>query len=71
MNDPVTGEPYLKKSLQLDPNCDVAALHLGIIQLRHRKNVPEAIVLFRSVLGKKLFRLFFFLIQIDNLYLIL
>jgi len=53
MNDPVTGEPYLKKSLQLDPNCDVAALHLGIIQLRHRKNVPEAIVLFRSVLARK------------------
>jgi tetratricopeptide (TPR) repeat protein len=34
MNDPQKGEGYLKKALQINGSCDVAALHLGIIQLR-------------------------------------
>jgi hypothetical protein len=34
MNDPVNGEPYLKRSLQIDPNCDIAALYLGLIHLK-------------------------------------
>ena len=34
LRDPNTGEPFLRAALKLDTSCDVAALHLGIIELR-------------------------------------
>jgi hypothetical protein len=32
LRDPDAGEPLLRGALKLDTQCDVAALHLGIIE---------------------------------------
>ena len=51
MRDPEAGEPLLRAALKIDPQNDVAALHLGVIALRYKRNFTEAVEYFRDVLG--------------------